>query len=221
MRAHRWLQTQASHARTDSDDLLSSDWPIRVSQGTFDSKTTQVQPRSSSRLASALCNYLIRSTAVDDSTIDSRARNESLGLTSAHDLAISVIGRKPALTHIRECPSILLDACCEGIILLDCFLFPHPPGLLISLLATFRSPIAMSPSAIDPQAIADTQAAAFIDRLSVNGVETRRSKAPRIGGGIAAHASSDMFKSLVWTTSSRKMDRHRLVIDSISGLWQA
>ena len=72
----------------------------------------------------------------------------------------------------------------------------------------------MSPSAIDPQAIADTQTAAFVDRLSVNGVETRRSKAPRIGGGVAAHASSDMFKSLVWTTSSRKMDRQRLVIDS-------
>ena len=60
----------------------------------------------------------------------------------------------------------------------------------------------MSPSAIEPQAIADTQAATFVDRLSVNGVETRRLKAQRIGGGIAAYASSDMFKSPVWKTGS-------------------
>ena len=79
----------------------------------------------------------------------------------------------------------------------------------------------MSPSAIEPQAIADTQAAAFVDRLSVNGVETRRLKAPKIGGGIAAHASSDMFKSLVWKTSSWNMDRRRLGTDGTSGLWQA
>ena len=79
----------------------------------------------------------------------------------------------------------------------------------------------MSPSAIEPQAIADTQAAAFVDRLSVNGVETRRLKAPKFGQGVAAHASSDMFKSLVWPTISRKMGSQRLVTDSTSGLWQA
>ena len=79
----------------------------------------------------------------------------------------------------------------------------------------------MSPSAIEPQAIADAQAAALVDRLSVNGVETRRLKAPKIGKGIAAHASSDMFKSLVWKTSPQKMDRRRLLTDATSGLWKA
>jgi len=43
----------------------------------------------------------------------------------------------------------------------------------------------------------DTQIATLVDRLSVNGVAARRSKAPKIGGGIAAHASSDMFKNPV------------------------
>ena len=80
----------------------------------------------------------------------------------------------------------------------------------------------MSPPVIEPQAIADTQAAAFVDRLSVNEVKTRRLKAPKIGGGIAAHASSDMFKSFVWKKSSREMDRRRLVTDDCTpGLWQA
>jgi len=53
------------------------------------------------------------------------------------------------------------------------------------------------PSAIDPQAATDTQAATVSDRLSVNGVEARRSKTPRISGAVAAHASSEMFKSPV------------------------
>ena len=53
------------------------------------------------------------------------------------------------------------------------------------------------PTALDVQAIADTQIATFSDKLSVNGVAARRSKAPAIGGGLAAHASSDMFKSPV------------------------
>ena len=55
----------------------------------------------------------------------------------------------------------------------------------------------MSPSAIEPQAIADTQTIILADRLGVNGVEARRSRAPKLNGGIAAYASSDMFKSPV------------------------
>ena len=57
------------------------------------------------------------------------------------------------------------------------------------------------PTALDVQAITDTQIATFSDGLSVNGVAARRSKAPAISGGIAAHASSDMFKSPVGNTS--------------------
>lgn len=55
----------------------------------------------------------------------------------------------------------------------------------------------MSPSAVEPQAIADTQTTIFADRLSVDGVKARRSKAPKLNGGIAAYAISDMFKSSV------------------------
>ena len=55
----------------------------------------------------------------------------------------------------------------------------------------------MSPSATEPQAIADTQTAIFADRLSVDGVEARRSRAPKLNGGIAAYTSSEMFKSPV------------------------
>lgn len=55
------------------------------------------------------------------------------------------------------------------------------------------------PSATEPQAATDTQAATVSDRLSVNGVEARRFKTPRISGAVAAHASSEMFKGPVWT----------------------
>lgn len=53
------------------------------------------------------------------------------------------------------------------------------------------------PTAIDLQSVSDTQTATFLGPLSVNGVPARRAKAPQISGGIAAHASSDMFKSPV------------------------
>ena len=53
------------------------------------------------------------------------------------------------------------------------------------------------PTALDVQATTDTQIALFADKLSVNGVAARRSKQPPIGGGLAAHTSSDMFKSPV------------------------
>lgn len=51
--------------------------------------------------------------------------------------------------------------------------------------------------ATDTQGSMDTQIATFSDKLSVNGVPARRSKGSKISGGIAAHASSDMFKSPV------------------------
>ena len=53
------------------------------------------------------------------------------------------------------------------------------------------------PTALDVQGTTDTQIATFFDKFSINGVAARRSKAPAIGRGIAAHASSDMFKSPV------------------------
>ncbi len=57
------------------------------------------------------------------------------------------------------------------------------------------------PTALDVQSTTDTQIATFSDKLSVNGVAARRSKAPVISGGIAAHASSDMFKSPVGSSN--------------------
>ena len=53
------------------------------------------------------------------------------------------------------------------------------------------------PTTLDVQGMTDTQIATFSDPLSVNGVAARRSKVPKISGGVAAHASSDMFKSPV------------------------
>lgn len=59
------------------------------------------------------------------------------------------------------------------------------------------------PTALDVQSTMDTQIATFSDKLSVNGVAARRSKAPAIGGGVAAHASSEMFKSSVRRPKAR------------------
>lgn len=58
------------------------------------------------------------------------------------------------------------------------------------------------PTATEPQGAMDTQIATFSDKLSVNGVPARRSKGLKFGGGIAAHASSDMFKNPVMTSAS-------------------
>ena len=74
------------------------------------------------------------------------------------------------------------------------------------------------PVATDVQGTMDTQIATFSDRLSVNGVAARRSKAQKISGGIAAHASSDMFKSpvkflLILTKYCKNLTE--------IGLWQA
>lgn len=52
-------------------------------------------------------------------------------------------------------------------------------------------------SATDIQGTMDTQIATFSEKCSVNGVTARRLKGSKLSGGIAAHASSDMFKSPV------------------------
>lgn len=72
------------------------------------------------------------------------------------------------------------------------------------------------PSALDVRSTTDTQIATFSDKLSVNGVAARRSKAPRIAGGIAAHASSDMFKSPVRLCSLALGGRRS---DRVIGTW--
>ena len=76
------------------------------------------------------------------------------------------------------------------------------------------------PTALDVQSISDTQIATFLDRLSVNGVSARRSKAPKMGGGIAAHASSDMFKSPVSTVYLCNYSRNLHWSDWTLGLWE-
>ena len=59
------------------------------------------------------------------------------------------------------------------------------------------------PSAIDvdPQGVTDTEAATIVSRLSVNGVQARRSKAPKLASGVAPQATSEMFKGPVWWSS--------------------
>ncbi|KAI4247783.1 MAG: hypothetical protein L6R40_001369 [Gallowayella cf. fulva] len=52
----------------------------------------------------------------------------------------------------------------------------------------------MPPAACDVEAATDTQAATFVDRLSVNGVSARRNKAPAVSTGLATYASSEMFE---------------------------
>ncbi|KAL9598926.1 MAG: hypothetical protein Q9219_004192 [cf. Caloplaca sp. 3 TL-2023] len=51
------------------------------------------------------------------------------------------------------------------------------------------------PSAIDVEAATDTQSAVFVEKLSINGVQARRSKHPAVSTAVATYASSDMFKS--------------------------
>ncbi|KAL9608191.1 MAG: hypothetical protein Q9167_006969 [Letrouitia subvulpina] len=72
------------------------------------------------------------------------------------------------------------------------------------------------PSAIAVEAITDTQAASFVERLSINGVAARRSKAPAVSTGIVAHASSDMFKSPGYGKPKAKTWDHRLTEESKS-----
>lgn len=74
----------------------------------------------------------------------------------------------------------------------------------------------MAPSVMDPQADTDTQAVTFSDRMSVNGVEARRSKHSPISKAVAAHASSDMFKSPGYGKPKAKKWDHRLNEESKS-----
>ena len=53
------------------------------------------------------------------------------------------------------------------------------------------------PSAIDIEAVTDTQAIVIPDPLTVNGVSARRAKAGKLIAGVAAYTSSDHFKALV------------------------
>ncbi|KAI4133056.1 MAG: hypothetical protein LQ341_006205 [Variospora aurantia] len=53
----------------------------------------------------------------------------------------------------------------------------------------------MSLSANEVEAVTDTEAAVFLERLSINGVRARRSKNPAVSPAVAATGSSDMFKS--------------------------
>lgn len=72
------------------------------------------------------------------------------------------------------------------------------------------------PSALDMGGISDTQIATFTDKLSVNGIPARRSKAPKMPVGIAAHASSDMYKSPGYGKPRAKRWDHRLNEESKS-----
>jgi aromatic amino acid aminotransferase I len=53
------------------------------------------------------------------------------------------------------------------------------------------------PSAIDIEAIRDTEGIALPNPLTVNGVSARRLKAGKLVAGTAAYTSSDFFKSPV------------------------
>ena len=78
----------------------------------------------------------------------------------------------------------------------------------------FFSYLAMAPPmATDVQSTMDTHINTFSDGLSVNGVAARRCKAPRMSGGIAAHASSDMFKGPVRTSNKPKFKGDVLCAD--------
>ncbi|KAL8934376.1 MAG: hypothetical protein Q9216_005942 [Gyalolechia sp. 2 TL-2023] len=72
------------------------------------------------------------------------------------------------------------------------------------------------PSAIDVEAVTDTQAATFIERLSINGVQARRSKNPPVATGLAPYASSDMFKTPGYDKAKAKRWDHRLTQESKS-----
>ena len=53
------------------------------------------------------------------------------------------------------------------------------------------------PSAIDIEAVEDTEAIVLTDPLTVNGVPARRAKAGKLVAGTAAYTTSNFFKSLV------------------------
>src|SRR5947207_1905062 len=53
------------------------------------------------------------------------------------------------------------------------------------------------PTAVKVDAVTDTEAATVPKGLTINGVASRRAKAGKLSGGIAAATSSDLFKSQV------------------------
>lgn len=59
--------------------------------------------------------------------------------------------------------------------------------------------MAPPPAAIEVEVkgVTDISSVVIPDPLTVNDVPHRRAKAPKMSGGVAAHASSDMFKSPV------------------------
>ncbi|MCJ1334741.1 Aromatic/aminoadipate aminotransferase 1 [Bachmanniomyces sp. S44760] len=71
------------------------------------------------------------------------------------------------------------------------------------------------PSAIEPS-MSDTHVATLTGPLTVNGVPARRAKSVKIAGGIAAHASSEMFKSPGHGKPKAKRWDHRLNEESKS-----
>jgi len=54
-------------------------------------------------------------------------------------------------------------------------------------------------SAIDIEAVTDTEAISIPEALTVKGVSARRAKSGKLVAGIAAHTTSDFFKSPVST----------------------
>ncbi|KAL9123778.1 MAG: hypothetical protein Q9217_006827 [Psora testacea] len=70
-------------------------------------------------------------------------------------------------------------------------------------------------SSLTMQGATDTHIATLqSDRLSVNGVPARRCKAPKLAGGIAAHTSSNMYKSPGYGKPRAKRWDHRLSEES-------
>jgi aromatic amino acid aminotransferase I len=57
------------------------------------------------------------------------------------------------------------------------------------------------PSAIDIEAVRDTEAIVLPDPLTINGVPARRQKAGKLVAGTAAYTSSDFFKTPVSTST--------------------
>lgn len=72
------------------------------------------------------------------------------------------------------------------------------------------------PTAIDIEAVTDTQAIVLPDPLTINGVSARRAKAGKLVAGTAAFTSSDFFKSSV----SLSYPRSSLLL-TLPALWKA
>ena len=82
--------------------------------------------------------------------------------------------------------------------------------------STSTTAVEVESSVLGTQSVTDTQTPTISGPLSVNGVAARRSKAPKMPGGIAAHASSDMFKGPDCGKPNAKRWDHRLNEESTS-----